>query len=231
MVSDDAPSLRFDAPIGLIGGGLVGDAALARVRRRASALLAADGGANRFSKRKADLAAVIGDLDSLENAEAWRAALGERVLHIAEQDSTDFEKCLYSVSAPLYLAVGFLGGRFDHAIAALHVLLKRSDRRVILVEDDEILFLAPRRWRIDLPPGERLSVAPLRHCRAVRSGGLRWPLDGLTLELGARIGTSNETLGGAVEIEFVGDGDWSEALVALDAEHLDATIASLGAAT
>lgn len=227
-MTEPAARFRFDGPVALIGGGVVEEAALREARARAAFLVAADGAANRFWGETGALSAVIGDLDSLDDAAAWRDALGERLLGLAEQDTTDFEKCLYSVEAPCYFAVGFLGGRFDHSLSATHVLLKRSDRRVVLITEGEILFLVPRRWRIGLPCAMRLSLYPLAPARALRSEGLRWPLDGLDLEVGERVGISNETSGETVEIDFAGSGEWSTVLAILERAHLDAALASLG---
>ncbi|MEL6977205.1 MAG: thiamine diphosphokinase [Pseudomonadota bacterium] len=231
------PRWRFDAPVALFGGGEAAPEALLAATARSVALIAADGGANRFALDKQRLAAVIGDLDSLEDQAGWRDALGaERLLHLAEQDSTDLEKCLYSVAAPAYLGVGFLGGRADHALAAINALLKRSDRRLVLLSAEDAVFLAPRAWRITLPPRTRVSLVPLAPSRALRSAGLRWPLDGLSLAPGAQIGTSNETRAapqdraGAIDVEatFAGDGLWSSVVAIIPLEHLEAALSSLG---
>lgn len=224
----------FDAPVTLIGGGEVDPTALAEAEARSAALIGADGGANRFAAEKERLAAVIGDLDSLEDRGAWRSALGTGLLHLEEQDSTDLEKCLYSVDAPLYFGVGFQGGRIDHSLAAAHALLKWSERRVVLLGIEDVVFLAPRRWRLHLPIGARVSLFPLAPTRARRSTGLRWALDGLTLRPGVQIGTSNEADADTVEAEFEGEGEgeeiWSGVLALLERAHLDAALKSLAAA-
>ena len=228
------PKFRFADPVLLIGGGEVSAPALRVARAKASVLIAADGGANHFEGDKSALAAVIGDLDSLGAVAEWRAALSGRLLALAEQDTTDFEKCLYSVDAPLYLAVGFLGGRMDHSLATMHVLAKRADQRVILLSEQEIHFIAPRRWRIRLPVGARVSLYPLQPTLAERSAGLRWGLDGIDLRIGDRVGTSNEVSEPDVEVDLAGDGGdgdgdgWSSLLVTLGSEHLDAAMESIG---
>lgn len=227
MTRSPVPLLEFDAPVALIGGGPAPAAALADARRRGAALIAADGGANRFAPDRRALHAVIGDLDSLEDRPAWEAALGERLIHLPEQDTTDLEKCLYSVDAPLYLGVGFLDGRADHALQATHVLLKRAERRLFLLGEEDVLFLLPRRWRIPLTPGARVSLFPLRPTRALRSSGLRWPVDGLTLAIGGVVSTSNEAAAPVVAAEFEGDGPWSSVIGILPRAYLDAAIDSV----
>ncbi len=167
--------------------------------RHAPNLVAADGGAHVLLDMGLMPRAVIGDMDSLDAAA--RARLGAARLHpISEQETTDFDKCLRSIAAPLILGVGFGGKRLDHQLAALSALLAHPGQRCILLVEDEVVFLAPRRLALELAAGTRVSLYPLRAVRASASG-LRWPLAGLDLAPGGRIGTSNEALGGAVVIE------------------------------
>ena len=75
---------------------------------------------------------IIGDLDSLLQRPVWESMTN--VVRLAEQDTTDFEKCLYSVSAPLFLAFGFTGNRLDHTLAAVHIAAKYiAEKSIILV--------------------------------------------------------------------------------------------------
>lgn len=228
--SDPSTPLQLSRPVMMVGGGEIDAASLHAARARAAALIAADGGANRFSPNKGALAALVGDMDSVEDPAAWRDALGPRFLHLPEQETTDFEKCLYSIDAPLYLCVGFQGGRMDHSLGAWHVLLKRADRRVILLHGGDIAFLAPRRWRIDLEPGARVSLFPLQSVRAIRSEGLRWALDGLRLSPGHRVGVSNEASAARVATDLAGEDAWTPLVVVLESRWLDAVIESLGVA-
>ncbi len=218
--------IAFDAPVALIGGAAFDAEAYAAAAARTARDVAADGGADAFAPGAAPrLAAVVGDMDSVRDLAAWRAAPGVTVRALSEQDSTDFEKCLYSVAAPLYLGVGFLGARFDHSLAATHSLLRYADRRVILIGETDLVFLAPRRWRARLAVGARVSFFPIRPVRAVASQGLAWPLDGLRLAAGEAIGTSNRASAETVAAQFDAPG----AAVILGREWLDAAIESLDA--
>ena len=70
-------------------------------------------------------------------ASAARVAVPPERLHpIPEQDSTDFDKCLRHIAAPLVLGVGFLGGRVDHELAAFSTLVTRCDRPALRLETD-----------------------------------------------------------------------------------------------
>ena len=216
------PPLSFPEGATLVGGGALDRDGLEAARARAPRIVAADGGANRLRLWGVRADAVIGDMDSVEDPARW-AAEGARVLELAEQDTTDLEKCLYATDAPLYLGVGFLGRRFDHTLAALHALLRHADKRVALIGEEDVVLLAPPVWRARLAPGARVSFFPLRPVRGIVSEGLRWPIDGLAFAAGERIGASNEAVAETVEARF--DGPGMAAMV--ERRFLDAALASL----
>lgn len=186
-----AQSARQEAGLTLIGGAPVTDAVLARALARAPRLVAVDGGADAALRAGRVPEAVVGDLDSLSIRA--REAFADRLRPIAEQDSTDFDKALRTFPAPFVVAVGFIGSRVDHFLACLSVLARRGDRCVMLGEEDCVV-LAPARLALDLAPGTRVSLWPLAAARG-RSQGLRWPIDGIEMDPGGRVGTSNEATG------------------------------------
>ncbi|MFT3689898.1 thiamine diphosphokinase [Paenirhodobacter sp.] len=175
----------------LVGGGGLDPADLRLALTLAPHLVAADGGADRLLAEGLLPDAVIGDMDSL--SPEGRTRLGARVHRIAEQDSTDFGKCLAHVTAPFFLGLGFTGLRADHTLAAFSEIAQQP-RTVILMSEDEVIFRAPERFGIDLPLGERLSIFPFGRVYGT-SEGLRWPIDGLVMEPAGRIGTSNAVTG------------------------------------
>jgi thiamine pyrophosphokinase len=161
--------------------------------KRAPILVCADGGAELVVGHDLHPEAVIGDMDSL-SADA-KAKLDPKVVHhIAEQDSTDFEKCLRSVRTPAILAHGFTGGRMDHELAACTALVRHPDHRCILMGEEDLCFLAPSEFDIDLPVGTRFSLFPMGEVSG-SSEGLKYPIDGLVMSPATRGGTSNEVTG------------------------------------
>ncbi len=213
--------IEFPGPVTLVGGGAADRADFEAARVFAPHVVAADGGANALGAWGARADAVIGDMDSVEALHSHREA-GARILHLDEQHTTDFEKCLYATSAPFYLGVGFTGRRFDHTLAALHVLMRRSESRAALIAEEEVIFLAPRIWRATLAPGARVSIAPLRPVTAMASAGLEWPLERLELSMGTRIGTSNRAIGAEVMVEF----DRAGAAIMVEKRFLGAVVDS-----
>lgn len=177
----------------LIGAGRPEPSDISLLLDHAPVLVAADGGANLCLEHGFAPVAVIGDFDSL--TDDTRAALPEtRFIHIAEQDSTDFEKSLMRIDAPFILATGFTGARLDHTLAALSALAQHNGPPVIVLSEEEIIFHAPRTLTLKLAAGTRVSLFPLGPVHG-RSKGLKWPIDELTLRPDGRIGTSNEATG------------------------------------
>ncbi|MBP0481215.1 thiamine diphosphokinase [Sagittula salina] len=207
----------------LVGGGALSDDALALALSAAGTVVAADGGAARVLAAGRMPDAVYGDMDSL--SEAVQARLAPGVLQrVAEQDSTDFDKCLRHIEAPLVLGLGFLGARLDHQLAAMTVLARRPDRRCVLVGENDVVCLCPSRIVLDLPMGERFSLWPMAEVRA-RSEGLRWPLEGLGFRPDGITGTSNAVIG-PVRLEMAAPA----MLLILPVAHLGALRAGLAAA-
>lgn len=180
-------------PVLLVGGGAHRKSGLRAAEGRYGRVVAADGGADWLLGRGILPDAVIGDLDSV-SAEALAAIPAERIHKIAEQDSTDFEKCLMRISAPMLLCAGFLGGRADHALAAFHGLAAVPERRAVLIGKHDIAFLAPPECDLALKAGTRVSLFPLAPMRA-ESRGLRWEVGDVRFDPLRKIGTSNEALG------------------------------------
>lgn len=190
-------------PIGLAGGGPADSAALELARKHVGGWVAADGGADLLLGAGLVPHAVIGDMDSL--SDAARAAFADVMYPIAEQDSTDFDKALRNSEAPAIVAVGFMGGRIDHQLAALNTLVRRADRHVVLLGQGSAVMHMSGPVELDLPEGTPVSLFPLRKVR-VDSHGLRWPTEGIEFAPDGRVGTSNESLGGAIRLAPSGPG-------------------------
>nr|WP_245544270.1 thiamine diphosphokinase [Oceanicola granulosus] len=214
-----AAIVRSTAPITLAGGGTVSETALSEALALAPRLVAADGGGDSVLELGRMPEAVIGDMDSLSAAAAAR--LEGRLHRVAEQETTDFDKALRAIDAPLVIAVGMTGGRFDHELAAMNVLVRRAAHPCLLLGGEDVTFLAPPRLALPLAAGVRVSLFPMREITG-RSQGLRWPIDGLTLAPDGRIGTSNEATG-PVRLEVAKPG----LLVILPRAELALAVAAL----
>ncbi|KUJ79890.1 thiamine diphosphokinase [Ruegeria profundi] len=191
-LTKNKPIVRSDEPIALIGGGQLGPDDLNLTLIRVNTVVAADRGAVPVMDSGLMPDAVIGDFDSLDGAYRDRIP-ADRLFPISEQESTDFDKTLRNVVAPLVLGVGFLGGRLDHQLAVLNSLVRLPDRPCILLGEREVVFHAPPRIELNLTPGDVVSLFPFQTVTG-RSRGLEWPIDELVLEPTGRVGTSNRAL-------------------------------------
>ncbi|MEL6915686.1 MAG: thiamine diphosphokinase [Pseudomonadota bacterium] len=204
-------------PVTLVGGGEATGTLLNRALTLAPVLVAADGGARLARDAGHPLRAVVGDFDSLGDLDIGPAERLER----RDQNSTDFEKCLAAVAAPLFLGVGFLGGRLDHQLAAFSALLKEP-RPVVLLSPTELAFVAPAELRLDLPEGSAVALYPLLPARLTTSG-LRYPLEEARVAPDGLTSTSNTALGGPVTVRV----DRRAVLVTLPLAALERVCAAL----
>lgn len=207
-------------PILVIGGGDVDPAMYQGLKKRVCAVVAADGGANFIHAQGDRPDAVIGDFDSIDDA--VRHALPPQIMFpIPEQDSTDLEKSLTRVTSSIIFTLGFTGSRLDHQMAAQTALVRFAHKAVIHVGLEDIMFICPPQFELSLPVGERFSLYPMAEVQ-VRSRGLRWPLDDLTLSPIGQIATSNEAIG---PIALWPSGP--VALIVVSAKYLDQVTVAL----
>ena len=217
------PSVLLESTRGvtIVGAGDASSKEIANALRLAPVLVAADGGAEIALNSGFVPQAVIGDMDSLPAA--VRAKLPDSSLHqIEEQDSTDFDKCLRSVSAPRFIAVGVAGPRLDHGLVALNTLVRHPQKHVLMLAGDDVAFMAPRSIELRLPPGTRVSLFALSAVTG-RSRGLKWSIEGIAFAPDGRTGTSNVAVAEVVTLEFESRG----MLLIMPSEHLGAAAAAL----
>lgn len=219
------PNVVVNHAVTLIGAGRSVSMVVKQAMSFAPILFAADGGAKVALDMGYMPDAVFGDLDSL-TPEVQRQLPADSIYRLSDQDSTDFDKCLRSIHAPLILAAGFTGQRLDHELAAYSSLLRHPDQRCILLGEVDLCFLAPIMMQIDLPAGTRFSLFPMAPCVA-NATGLRWPVNDLNMAPDGVIGTSNEVSTGRVTLQV----SERKLLVILPRMHLEAAIEALKGAT
>ncbi|KAG8085318.1 hypothetical protein GUJ93_ZPchr0010g8616 [Zizania palustris] len=190
---------------------------------RAQVRVCADGGANRLfddmpellpgqdpdevrARYKPDV--IKGDMDSIrQEVKEYYSNLGTKIVDEShDQDTTDLHKCVAFVTenSPIpdksnlcILALGALGGRFDHEMGNINVLHLFPNNRIILLSDDCLIFLLPRA-HIHSIHIEQSIEGP--HCGLIPIGvpststtttGLQWNLGNTSMSFGGLISTSN----------------------------------------
>jgi len=192
-----------DEPVLLVGGAIGDNQQLSLLLNELDTVVAADSGADWVMSVGQVPDLLIGDLDSVSEV-TRRAMPPHNVHHIAEQDSTDFDKAVRSIAAPLIVGIGFLGGQVDHLLAAMTVLARYPDRAIVLLGEHDVVFHLPPKIDLPMPAGMRVSLYPMRPVEGT-STGLHWPIDGLQMSPDTRVGTSNRATG-TVSLSMQGTG-------------------------
>lgn len=185
--------VHSQAPVILVGGAPIEKEILFQAFGAGALVVAADSGAVAVLDAGRTPDAVIGDFDSLPDTARARLP-DDRLHHIPDQDSTDFEKALSRIHAPLVIAVGFSGARLDHELAVFNTLLRRETPPCVILRGAEVTFLAPADLALDLPMGSDIAFFPLVPV-TVTTGGVRWPLTDALMQPGGLISTSNKVTG------------------------------------
>lgn len=176
---------------------------------RDALVIAADGGARLALACGVTPALVIGDFDSLSDAEAEHLrGLGAAIERVAaEKNETDLELALLAAAqrdADPIDVLGAAGGRLDQMLANLYLLAMPAlrARLVRIVDGRQTLWLiGPGQHRIDGAPGDTLSLIPLTpEAAGITTQGLQYPLRGESLYIGAARGVSNVLLGSEAQV-------------------------------
>lgn len=183
-------------------GAPLNDNEFTRYLAAADLLIAADGGAYAVFEHGACPQVIIGDLDSFTQA----APDGVLLIHDPDQESNDLQKALTyarTQGASEVRVAGALGGRLDHELNNLSVLLEFSPRfgRLEFVNGFGRHFIAPPDLRLELPTGKVVSLFPLNgRVDGISTEGLAYPLRNESLENGVRNGCLNKTSAESIRV-------------------------------
>lgn len=172
---------------------------LAARLRRVDLLICADGGLVVARRTGVPPHVVVGDLDSARAALLqWAVSRGARLLrHPVEKDKTDTELALDAAVAGGATEVeflGVLGGRVDHTLANVALLIKAKSARVRarIFDGRQELFLADKVTKVSGRRGEVVSLIPLTPTiTGVTLQGFKYPLSMATIKQGSTLAISN----------------------------------------
>ncbi len=177
---------------------------------RAAHIVAADGGAEHACLLGLKLDAIVGDLDSVskETCKFYEEQDPPcEIVLVPEQDHNDLEKSLIyllKIGSGEVRIFGITGGRTDHTLSNLSVMLRYAGRFQKLIAYDEsgyhFFVEGQKACRFDCPVGTTISLTPFGKASGIVTTNLRFPLSNETLEQGIREGLSNEALGSPVTI-------------------------------
>jgi thiamine pyrophosphokinase len=183
----------------------------------ADLVVAADGGALLALAVGILPDAVVGDLDTVDEFQGTPIP-PERFLRDVDPETTDLEKAVRYVlerGATRVDVAAAGGGRGDHALANLSVLVLFGEHDVVLHDDLFEVWLVRGRTEVRGEPGTVVSLVAPGGCRGVSTRGLRWELRDEDLPFSPR-GVHNELVEPVAEVRvregalLVFQGRWVE---------------------
>ena len=146
---------------------------------------------------------ICGDFDSIleipENSTS-------QIVHLPDQDFTDFEKTLQFLIERNIREVEVYGSTMrhqDHFLGNLHSALRFQNQISIRFHDTfQYFFLAKKHTFIKEVKGKIISLFPFPLAQNITLKGFEYPLNNEDLELGVRIGTRNKAVMDTIEIIF-----------------------------
>lgn len=153
---------------------------LRRTAAAADLVIATDGAAAWATTAGVRPQVVIGDFDSLRELEGnWEVV--DAGPH-EQQENSDAEKALLLALGRGADRVAFLGAtgrRLDHTLANVWLAARfHQQADIVLLDDYSECRIVSVPVRLATTPGTVISLIPLTLDVVLRTGGLRWPVDG-----------------------------------------------------
>lgn len=179
----------------IVSNGEIGGLAHAtELLRKASLVIAADGGARHLVAMKVSPDLIIGDMDSIDPISRRLFAGVETLVFPGDKDQTDTELAVELAmerGCRRIALLGALGGRVDHELGNIS-LLAQHPGRLFIHDGNACLTVPPRGLKIELQlsKGSLVSLIPFPRAGGVTAQGLKFPLEQEDLVAGTR-GISN----------------------------------------
>ena len=145
-------------------------------------LIAADGAGNKLIDKGITPDFIVGDLDSLDRK--YLTAKYNNVIHVVDQNTTDFEKCLVEMqNRSLFpsLILGIAGGEIDHTMYNLNCFMRYAKENILVFldvdENNKFKWGFPVLSEKKIVGGKGKTISLLPFPEAVVSTiGLRWDM-------------------------------------------------------
>lgn len=198
----------------VISGGVVGDREFLRgVIEKAGdpVIICADGAARHVRPLGIVPTYIVGDMDSVdEETLDYFAGQGSQVRTFrAEKDETDTELALreaFALNPDEIWIVGALGGRIDHALANIGLLVAcvKEGIHTRIIDETCAMTVIDTLHECEGRKGDTISLLPLSsRVTGITLTGFKYPLDRATIEIGETLGISNRLINerGTIAIE------------------------------
>ncbi|MBN2538507.1 MAG: thiamine diphosphokinase [Deltaproteobacteria bacterium] len=166
-------------------------------------IICADGAAQRLKELDIVPDFIVGDMDSVdEDTLRYFETKGSRIIrHPADKDETDTQlalECAFEMNPDGIRIFGALGGRVDHMLANISLLVLCAKRGIDarIIDKQCELFVIDDLCVIDGKEGETVSLLPLSSkVSGIQLEGFRYPLTDAVMEIGVPYGISNRLIG------------------------------------
>lgn len=172
-------------------------------------IIAADGAAHRLNALNITPDYIIGDLDSFKINEYKGYISEDRIIHLPDQNTNDFEKILVFAKNSGWnniIILGFHGGELEHTFNNWSVLMKFV-KPLNLCIYDKSRYGIPVNFSLIMPTklNEIISLIPQPYAK-LKTKGLEWQLENEFLALGLREGARNRANKPGIMIQLT-DGE------------------------
>lgn len=177
-------------------------------------IICADGGGDLAYKNGITPDYLIGDFDSIEKEilSFFMENDVDILRYSKDKDYTDTEICVYKaleLGCREICIFGGIGSRIDHSlgnIGLLHIMAEKGTKGCIISKDSRI-YLCRDYIEINGKIGDVVSIIPLLgNAKGLKSKGLKFELNNLSIEFGKPLGISNEMTDCKCSIE-IGNGE------------------------
>ncbi len=168
-------------------------------------IVCCDGAADKLLRMGREPDWIVGDMDSISLLQ--RDRFRDRIIADADQSRNDltkaFKLCLKQGWREVAV-LGAAGGREDHVLGNLSLLVDFARQLTIVMPTDSGVFMPlTDRSVIACEPGQQVSVFSFDPATSIRSCGLKYPLEGVTLNRWWQA-TLNEATGERFSLDFDG---------------------------
>lgn len=179
----------------VLGGDAPDAALLAREKQKADFTIAADSGMDAFDAAGLEPDLLVGDMDSIDHVVLERYRGSEERLSCIKDDTDGVHALDVALKrgADEISILGALGGRLDHALGNLMLLVRAHERgaEAEILADGVRIVRVNGRETLCHAQGDTVSILPLGQAKGVTLTGLYYPLTDKTLESDYPLGISN----------------------------------------
>ncbi len=140
-------------------------------------IIACDGGLETVYKLNLEPKLVIGDFDSVDEHIFRQYKNTKKIEYKAEKDFSDFEATLIECEKYEYseiLVFGVTGGRMDHTLSNISLIMKYCDKNIKYVDDKNEIFVTDKDVLINKSK-KYLSIIPIGECK-ISIDGVKYEL-------------------------------------------------------